>query len=75
MMQIHGYILFQIVQFAHYIQQSIVKLHELKMENLPPFLHPAKTLVDTVYATYDKIREDVMTFYNVSTFVFVKTVT
>ena len=64
--QTYYYFLFQMVQYALYIRGAVIKLHYLKFEALPPFLYPAKTLVDRVYAEYDKIREDVMTFYNVS---------
>lgn len=36
-----------------------------KFEALPPFIKPVKIFVDAVVSLYERIREDIMTFYNV----------
>lgn len=41
------------------------KLSVIKISKLPPFIVPVKVFIDAAVNLYEKVRGDVMTFYNV----------
>jgi len=48
------------------IQSVMRKISVIKISKLPPFIQPIKLFIDEVVALYEKVRGDVMGFYNVS---------
>jgi len=48
------------------------KLSRIKISKLPDFLKPVKTFIDSTVNLYEKVRKDVMTFYNVSIHKFIQ---
>ncbi|XP_045156811.2 uncharacterized protein LOC123523186 [Mercenaria mercenaria] len=46
------------------VRQILNKIASIARENLPPFAKTVKRFTDAVTETYERVREDVMTFYN-----------
>jgi hypothetical protein len=47
------------------IQRIMGKLASFKLDSMPPFTKMVTDLVNSVVTLYDKVKEDVMKFYNV----------
>lgn len=56
----------QVVELGSKVRSVMEKLSQIKISQLPDFLKPVKNFIDSTVNLYEKVRKDVMTFYNVS---------
>ena len=56
---------FQVKALGSRIKQILDKIGTIALDNLPPFIKKVKAFIDAVNNLYEKVEEDVMTFYNV----------